>query len=176
MAEVEIHAGHHAHSDGFSRGVSVMVGVLGVILALVTISSHRAHTSAIIAKTHANDQWSFYQAKKMRSHLMEVGASLLGTVTVADPAKAAALAAKYAGEHERYEKETGAIQAEALAYDALSEHEEHRALRLDLGEGLLELGLVLSSLYFLSRNRLFPVAGGTAALLGTVVAITSVLI
>ena len=176
MAEVEIHADHHANADGFSRGVSVMVGVLGVVLAFVTISSHRAHTAAIIEKTHANDQWSFYEAKKMRSHLMEVSSTLLGTVAVVDPAKASKLMAQYASEHDRYEKESKDIQAQAQGLDAASEHEEKRALRLDLGEGLLELGLVLSSLYFLSKNRLFPLAGGAAAVIGTAVAVTSFMI
>ena len=176
MAEVEIHAEHHEHSDGYSRGVSVMVGVIGVVLAFVTISSHRAHTAAIIDKTHANDQWGFYQAKKMRGHLMEVSSSLLGAVTVVDAAKAAALAEKYSGERERYEKEAKDIQAEAQAFDTASEHQEHQALRLDLGEGLLELGLVLSSLYFLSKNRLFPLIGVIAAALGGVVAAASALV
>ena len=172
MAEVEIHA-HHESSDGYSRGVSVMVGVIGIALAFVTIGSHRAHTAAIIEKTQANDQWSFYQAKKLRGHLMEVSGGLLGALAVADTAKAAKLAQTYASEHERYEQEAKAIQDGAQAKDARSEHEETRALRLDLGEGLLELGLVLSSLYFLAKNRLFPVGGAVAAVLGTVVAITS---
>ena len=47
-----------------------------------------------------------------------------------------------------------------------TEQAEHRALAFDLGEGFLELGLVLTSLYFLSRNRVFPMAGGVAALIG----------
>ncbi|MBV8852309.1 MAG: DUF4337 family protein, partial [Sinobacteraceae bacterium] len=49
--------------------------------------------------------------------------------------------------------------------------EEGRAVRLDLGEGFLELGLVLSSLYFLSRRNFFPVLGISAALIGTALGI-----
>ena len=41
------------------------------------------------------------------------------------------------------------------------------------GEGLLELGLVLTSLYFLSRQRLFPIIGVTAAVVGTIVGVTN---
>ena len=41
-------------------------------------------------------------------------------------------------------------------------------MRLDVGEGFLELGLVLSSLYFLSKRRLFPHFGAIAALAGIV--------
>ena len=48
---------------------------------------------------------------------------------------------------------------EAQAKDAKCELEERRALRFDIGEGLLELGLVLSSLYFLARKNFFPIFG-----------------
>lgn len=54
-----------------------MVGVIGILLAGVTIESHRAHTAAIVHKTEANDQWAFYQAKKIRGHLHEVGVTVL---------------------------------------------------------------------------------------------------
>jgi CHASE2 domain-containing sensor protein len=45
---------------------------------------------------------------------------------------------------------------------------ERRALRFDVGEGLLELGLVLSSLYFLARKNFFPIFGTLAAAAGSV--------
>ena len=86
MAELEIHAGHEHSNDDFGRRVGVMVGVIGIILAVVTISSHRAHTAAVIERTKANDQWSFYQAKKLRQHLADVGAGLASALAT-DPAR-----------------------------------------------------------------------------------------
>ena len=50
MAEVEIHTGHGHSDDEFGRRVGVMVGIIGIVLAVVTISSHRAHTAAVIAR------------------------------------------------------------------------------------------------------------------------------
>jgi hypothetical protein len=44
-----------------------------------------------------------------------------------------------------------------------------------VGEGLLEIGLVLSSLYFISRKGMFPVLGGIAGLVGVAIAITGFL-
>ncbi|HTY95066.1 MAG TPA: DUF4337 family protein [Steroidobacteraceae bacterium] len=175
MAEVEIHTSHEAGGDAFAKGVSVMVGVIGILLAFVTIASHRAHTAAVLHRTEANDQWSFYEAKKEREHLMEVSAGLLGVVAVAQPDKAQALGAQYAKDRDRYASDAAAIQQQAQAREAESRREEARGLRLDLGEGLLELGLVLTSLYFLARKRLFPVAGIAAAVVGTIVAATGFL-
>jgi hypothetical protein len=175
MAEVEIHTSHEHGGDTYTKAVSVLVGVIGIVLAFVTIASHRAHTAAVIHRTEANDQWSFYEAKKEREHLMDVAAGLLGVVQVAQADKAQALGAQYAKERDRYATDAAKIQADAQAREAESRREESRGLRLDLGEGLLELGLVLTSLFFLARQKLFPVIGVLAGLAGAIVAATNFL-
>jgi Domain of unknown function (DUF4337) len=165
MAELEIHTEHEHGSDPFGQRVGVMIGVIGIILAVVTIGSHRAHTATIIAKTEANDQWTFFGAKKIREHLLDVGAGL-ATALGADKDSARTLAQGYVHERDRYKGEADVIAVEARGKEAESATEEKRALRLDVGEGFLELGLVLSSLYFLSKRRFFPVLGGIAAAIG----------
>jgi len=56
-----------------------------------------------------------------------------------------------------------------------AEADEHRALRFDLGEGLLEIALVLSSLYFISRKTMFPVMGIIAGIIGAAIAVTGLM-
>jgi hypothetical protein len=175
MAEVEIHTSHEGGGDDFTKGVSVMVGVIGIVLAFVTIASHRAHTAAVIHRTEANDQWSLYETDKVRGHLMDVAAGLLGVVQVAQPDRAQALADKYAKERDRYVSDAEKVRVEAKGREDESRREEARGLRLDLGEGLLELGLVLTSLYFLARRRLFPVIGVLSAVAGAILAATNFL-
>ena len=167
MAEVEIHTGHEHSNDEFGRRVGVMVGIIGIILAVVTISSHRAHTAAVIERTKATDQWSFYQAKKLRQHLADVGAGLASALAT-DPAaeRVEKLVHSLNDDKERYAHDSEEIKKEADAKDHESDHEEERAVWFDLGEGFLELGLVLSSLYFLSKRRFFPAIGGLGALIG----------
>ncbi len=172
MAEIEIHAAHERAGDAFSKGVSVAVAIIGIVLEIVTIASHRAHTASVIHRTEANDQWAFYQAKKIREHMLDIAASLAGTVTVSDPQRARELAQRYAHDRDRYDSESRDIQREAQSRETESEREEERALRLDVGEGFLELGLVLCSLYFLSKRKFFPALGGVAALLGTLISAT----
>jgi hypothetical protein len=175
MAEVEIHTGHGHSDDEFSRRVGVMVGIIGIVLAVVTISSHRAHTAAVIARTEANDQWSFFQSKKLREHLAEIGSSL-ATGLASDPGRVQGLVEKLNKDHDRYAHDSEDIEKEARGKEAESVHEEQHALRLDIGEGFLELGLVLSSLYFLSKRRLFPVFGGIAAAIGLVFGVAGYLV
>ena len=165
MAEVEIHTGHHHDGDEFGRNVGVAVGVIGIILAVVTIGSHRAHTAAVITRTEANDQWSFYQAKKLREHLVDVGGSLASVLTT-DPSRVKELVDRLGADKKRYDHEAEDIQNDARRLEDETKHQEAQALRLDLGEGFLELGLVMSSLYFLSKRKFFPVIGGVAAVIG----------
>ncbi|HEY5101561.1 MAG TPA: DUF4337 domain-containing protein [Steroidobacteraceae bacterium] len=167
MAEVEIHTEHEHAKDPFGQRVGVMIGIIGIILAVVTIASHRAHTATIIAKTEANDQWTFFGAKKVREHLLDVGAGL-ATALGGDKDSVRDLANGYRHERDRYKGEAEAIAVEAHKKEVESGTEEKRALRLDVGEGFLELGLVLSSLYFLSKRKFFPVLGGIAAVVGVV--------
>jgi hypothetical protein len=175
MAEVEIHTGHGHQIDAFGRGVGVLVGVIGIVLALATIGAHRAHSATIITPTEANDRWAYYQAKKERAHLQEVGAELaeaLGT----DPARVAPAIEKFHRAEQGYLHDSEDLNRQAQALEDEVKHMEARALWLDLSEGFLELGLVLSSLYFLSKRRLFPVFGGLAALLGAGLALWGLII
>jgi uncharacterized protein DUF4337 len=172
--EVEIHTEHAAGGDGFGQSVGILVGVIGILLAVVTILGHREHTAAVVHRTEANDQWAYYQAKKIREHTAETAGSLL-EVLASDPQKAAPVAARLQQDAARYAKDAEGIQKVAEDRDAESAHAEARALRFDLGEGFLELGLVLSSLYFLSRRRLFVSLGAVSAVFGTAIGIAGLL-
>lgn len=174
MAEVEIHTAHSASADAFGQRVGILVGIIGIILAVVTILSHREHTAAVVHKTEANDQWAYYQAKKIREHTAQVGLGIL-TGLAPDPSKAAAIASRFAAESASYAKDAEAIQKIARERDAESSHAEGRAVRFDLAEGFLELGLVMSSLYFLSHRRFFVALGGTAAAVGSVIGVLGLL-
>jgi hypothetical protein len=177
MAEIEVHQGHgHADSaDPLAKHVGLAVGIIGVVLAVVTIAAHREHTTAVIERTKSNDQWAYYQAKKTREHMSEVGNELVAALAT-DPARAQVASEKLTALATRYKAEAEEILKHAQEFDATTERSEHKALRFDLGEGFLELGLVLSSLYFLGRQRLFPLWGGLSAALGLVVALSALML
>jgi hypothetical protein len=167
LAEIEIHHGHEGSGDKLGQRVGVLVGVIGILLAVVTIASHRAHTAAVVRKTEANDQWSYYQAKKIR----EYTASVAGTVVQAlgsDGPRTQAAAQQFQTERAKYAADAEGIRKQASDKDGETEKTEAQALRFDLGEGFLELGLVVTSLYFLAKRRFFPVLGVTAGIIGVV--------
>jgi hypothetical protein len=83
--------------------------------------------------------------------------------------------ASYEKDAKKYESTSDKNRETAEAEEKLTEADEHKALRFDIGEGLLEIGLVLSSLYFIARKNMFPVMGILAAVAGSVVAVTGFL-
>ena len=173
MAEIEVKPEHAA--DPNTRRAGIMVGVVGILLSVVTIAGHRAHTQAVIHRTESNDEWAYYQAKKIREYTSEVTISVLQTLA-ADPARTVAPVQKLNAARDKYAADAEKIQEDAKRKDEETEVEERRALRFDIGEGLLELGLVLCSLYFLARNGFFPAFGVLAAAAGTVMGILGFLL
>jgi hypothetical protein len=164
MPEIEV-SPHHA-ADPDTRRVGILVGFVGILLSVVTIASHRAHTQAVIHRTESNDQWTYYQAKKIRENTSEVALALLATLS-SDSAKAEAPARKLEAARAKYAADAERIQDDARTKDEETKTEERRALRFDIGEGLLELGLVLCSLYFLARKAFFPAFGVLSSIAGT---------
>lgn len=172
--EHELHHEEGHGSDPLGQRVGVLAACIAVILAVVTIQSHRSHTQAVIVRTEANDQWSFYQSKKTKGHILELGRDILGNQ--AQTEKTAAIIERYKSEGERYAEEAKEIQKEAQGKEKECELVERKALRYDLGEGFLELGLVLCSLYFISKKKLFPVIGIISSVSGLVTAVLGYLL
>jgi hypothetical protein len=168
MTEIEVTPEHAA--DPKTRVVGILVGMIGICLSVVTIASHRAHTQAVIERTGANDAWAFYQAKKIRANVSDAALSVL-EILAPDPAKAADAEHKLQAARDKELGDTKDLEVQAKAAEEKTELEEKRALRFDIGEGLLELGLVLTSLYFLARNDFFPIFGVLCAVGGIIVGV-----
>ena len=162
MPELEIHHETGHESDPMGQKVGILAAVLAVALAIVTIASHRTHTAAIMHKSTANDEWSHYQSTRVKFHNLDLGENLLASSTRrATPPRRCAPITR--AQKKKYEEQGKEIQEKAQASRTRPpKADEHRALRYDIGEGLLEIGLVLSSLYFISKKKMFPVMGVTA--------------
>ena len=174
MPELEIHHESEHAIDPAGQRVGVLAAILAVVLAIVTIASHRTHTAAIIHKSEANDTWERYQATRVKVHTLELGEGLAAAIGAKD--STAKVVADFATQKKDEEGKGKKIQEEARKSDEQAETDERRGLRYDVGEGLLEIGLVLSSLYFISHKNMFPVIGVIAGIGGLVIAATGLLV
>jgi uncharacterized membrane protein YkgB len=171
MAELEVHTETEGIVDPRGQKVGILAAVLAVGLAVVTISSHRAHTEGVLLKTEANDRWSFYQSKRIKLHSLELGEQLV-SILGAKNAETAKAVEDFRAEKARYDGESKEVMQEAKKKEAEASRVEGQALRFDIGEGLLEIALVLTSLYFISRKMLFPAIGIIGGIAGIIIAIT----
>ena len=175
MPELEIHHESGHAIDPMGQRVGVLAAILAVALAIVSISSHRTHTEAIIHKSTANDKWAQYQSSRVKYHSLELGENLVD-VMGATGDRANRMLADYKRQKEKYEKEGREIMEEARRADEAAETAERRALRFDFGEGLLEIALVVTSLYFISHKKMFPVIGVIAGITGGGLALMGVFV
>jgi|SRR5579871_1623143 len=171
MAELEIHHESEGGHDPAGQKIGILASVLAVLLAIVTILSHRAHTEGVLLKTDANDTWALYQARRIKFHNLELGEQLV-TLLGAKGDQSTQAIEKFRKEESRYDKEAKETMAQAREKEAETNRIEARALRYDFGEGLLEIALVLSSLYFISRKMLFPIIGIISGIAGAVIAVS----
>jgi len=171
IQELHEHA-EEAHRDRSMVPVTLSMAILAVVLAAISLLSHRAHTEELLLQNKATDRWSYYQAKNIRRHTYVLFLDLLSVVNPKDPAAAEKLKQKYSDEIKRYDGERDDIQSEAQDLEKEVATERHKANRYDLGEVCLEVGVVLASLTLLTHRKIFWQLGCLAGLAGIAVAVT----
>ena len=174
VSELKEHAEHGAESG--MRPVAFTMSVLAVLVAVTTVLGHRTHTSAVLFQNKATDQWNEYQAKKIRAYNTTLAADMLSVVTINDKAQATKIARAYADHQAKWNADLDDEQKKAEALEKSVEQAEARADRYDLGEALLEIGLVISSVTLLTRSRIYWYFGLVFALGGIVSAVSGLLL
>jgi hypothetical protein len=160
---------HGAHSgDKLSGQVAIFTAILASVGAIVSYqggdTQNRAmlfKNEAVLKKTQASDQWSFYQAKSNKGHLMELASDMAP----------ASKHAYYKAQIEKYENDKKEIKAKAEALEAESEkaneesdHVMHPHHKLAQAMTLIQIAISLASITVLTRKKwLFALAGLSAA-------------
>ncbi len=175
LNELQEHAEHAKH-DPTLAPVSLTMALLAVLVAVVTLVGHRAHTEEVVLQAKASDQWAFYQAKNIRRHTDELFVDLTSVQATNDAAALAKLRDKYSQEATRYKDDQKEIEDKAHELEAEVATERNRADRFDLAEVFLEIGLVITSITLLSGRRIFWGLGLALGAVGIVVAATGFLV
>jgi len=171
LTELKEHA-EHAKEHPALAPVSVTMAILAVLVAVVTLLGHRAHTEEVVLQAKSSDQWAYYQAKNIRRHEDEIVTDVTSVQPTTDAAALGKLREKYSGEAARYKDDQKEIEDKARELEAEVATERNRADRYDLAEVFLEVGLVITSITLLSGRRLFWLAGILLGLIGIVLAAT----
>jgi hypothetical protein len=173
--ELQEHAEHAGHEQTM-RPVALTMTILAVLVAVVTVLGHRTHTEAILDQDRATDMWGEYQAHKIRANEADQTAKILSVVTIADENAARKLAKDYAEQKEKKAEEMKDDMERAKELEAKVEEAEKQAKHFDLGEVLLEIGLVITSITLLTKKRAYWFAGMGFSVAGIVAAVLGLLV
>ena len=168
----------HAHvepGDTFGRNVGILVAVIALVLSTFTILAHRAHTDTIISANKAANAWSHYQAKRIRAYQAEMNGELIKLLAANNPASAAVLE-DLGKQDKKYESDLDKIKEESESHEHDEGIQHKQATLYDLAEGLLELAMILASLYFIAHKKFFPVMGIFMGLAGALIGVIGLLV
>jgi hypothetical protein len=169
LHELHEHA-EHAREHPDLAPITLTMAVLAVLVATVSLLGHRTHTEEIILQNKVTDQWSYYQAKNIRLHTDELFADLAGVVASKDAAASAKLQEKVRAEADRYKDEKKELETKAHEMEQEFALTHRKADRFDLGEVLLEVALVITSITLLSGRRIYWHLGLVLAAAGVLLA------
>jgi hypothetical protein len=173
--ELQEHA-ENAEHDSSLRPVALTMTILAVLVAVTTVLGHRTHTDAILNQDRATDQWNYYQAHKIRANDTALASDLLSVLTIADKDGAKKLAKGYADHQAKWTDSLKEEQDQAEALEKKVEQAEAKAVRFDLAEAMLEIGLVITSVTLLTRARIYWYAGIVFSVVGIVSAVLGLLL
>lgn len=167
----------HEHAEETHRNptllpVSFTMSVLAVMVAVVTLLGHRAHTEEVVAQIRATDTWAEYQAVNTRRHTYEVFGEFVEITPPKDSVAAKKMHDTFLEQSDQYDKRRKELRGEAERLEDEVRHEARRADRFDFGEALLEVALVITSITLLTRRRPFWYVGTAIAMVGAVIAAT----
>jgi hypothetical protein len=162
--------------EGGLRHVSLIISVLAVLVAMVTVLGHRTHTEAVLMQTRAADQWNLYQAKKIRQGQVATAADLLSLQPSSNDAAVQKKLGEYKSHSQKWDTELVDEQSKAEDLEREVDQAERRADRYDLGEALLQIAVVLSSITLLTRQKAYFLLGSLLGLAGLLLAASALLI
>ncbi len=146
------------HND---RSIGLTMAIVAVLLAVATMLGHRMHTEEVLIQTQANDQWAYYQAKTVRSHMYEADAQM------------AALLPGGAKLSEDFKQSAEVQRGEAEQVRQKAEEKEHetdaatrKANHFDTAEIFLEIAIVLCSIGLLTNIRAFWLVSFVSSIVG----------
>jgi hypothetical protein len=160
---------HHAQQGpGLAQYVAIFTAILSTIGAIVSYQGGATQNEAmlykneaVLKKTHASDQWNYYQAKSNKQHLMELAADI---APLNKQAFYREQIAKYNQEKAEIKRKAEAFEAESAQANEHAEHLMHPHHRLAQAMTLIQIAISLASITALTRKRwLFAIAGVAAA-------------
>ncbi len=130
--------------------------VLAVMAAVSSGQYANQFSRTILAQAEASDQWSYYQAKSIKRHLVQAQVELLTALALTQPAAAAELSklqANDAAAVKKYEQELAEAKVKAEKIEADKRLHEKQGNWFQGAFIVLQAGVVLCTIASSSRRK-----------------------
>ncbi len=139
-----VHESAEHSGEAWISGVALSTAVLAVLAAIAGLLSGKHANEAMMSQIEAANQWNYYQAKSIKSSVLDAKISLAGAVDENDRAKAA-----------RYEEEQSEIKSEAERKSNEAKTNFHRHEVLARGVTMFQIAIAIAAISALTRKRAF---------------------
>jgi hypothetical protein len=166
IAESAHHHGAAPDDDRFRRGAAVLLGVLGMLLAIASLAGENAMKETVNANILATDTFAFYQARNERQTNYQLAADALEVQLAIrpdlPPEKGQSIAARiadYRATAKRLESDpangTGKqeLLAKAKRFEAQRDHAQRQDVNFDYSRALFQIAIVLGSVSIVAASR-----------------------
>jgi hypothetical protein len=175
--------------ERFRKGAAVLLGVLGMLLAIASLAGENAMKDTVNANILASDTFAFYQARNERQTSYQLAANALDVLLqvqsdlAADKRQPIAdRIADYRATVKRLESDpangTGKqeLLAKARAYEAERDHAQRQDINFDYSRALFQIAIVLGSVSIVAASRPLLWLCGAIALVATLFGINGFLL
>lgn len=168
--EEELHEHAEHAKEPFDKKVAVTMAIIAALLAIVSVVGHILSTEELLAQQKASDQWAYSQAKDIRRYDSEIARDMMKALKSPE---ADSVADHYNTNADKYKKDHEDIQDKAAEFEKERDHKGDQALRLEISEVFLEVGIVFASLAILSKRPLVWYLSILVAVIGVGIAATT---
>ena len=164
-------APHKAASHRWHEHIPRTTAALAVLAAISSGQYTSQFSRTILSQAEATDQWSYYQAKKIKQHLTQNQVDLAHALGVGKPDMAAQLSdfeQKNIALAKKYDADLASIQAKANSVEAEKTKHQQQGDRFQFAFVILQAGVVLSTVAATAKRQelwIFAILCGVAGLL-----------
>lgn len=155
MEEIEVpleqsqeHIHEHAHQGGWMGKVALSTAIIAVIAAIAALMAGHHSNEALISEIQASDHWSYYQAKGIKSSILNMKNDLIVEMGKKPKESDLEKAAEYKKEQEEISEK---------AKEKAHESEHHLGAHVILAKSvtLFQIAIAISAIAVLTRRKPF---------------------
>jgi len=150
LEEVNEHIQHGAHEsrEKWVAGVALSTALLATLAALAALLSSRYESKAMREQIEKADQYAYYQAKSLKSIVLQSKIELLKALDKPADQKDSDKLKEYAGELK-------SIKEAAEQYGELSEKHEQTHDQFALGVTMFQISIAIGAISVLTKKKTF---------------------